>query len=314
MKLLIKQSFAVGKYMSLIVLIIALSSLLVPQTGLWISLTWINWLLMIIMFGMGLTLKFEDFKLIFSRPKDVIIGCLAQFTIMPLLALALSKIFNLDPALTVGVVLVGTCPGGTSSNVITYLSKGDVALSVSMTSVNTLLAPFLTPTITYLLLSTTIHVDIISMFISIVTVVIIPICLGFFVNKFFYNFTKKIVKMLPLVSVTGICLIVASVVSHNSMKILTTSSVVFIVVVLHNLLGYLLGFSLGKILRLKASKTKALSIEIGMQNSGLATSLAHTTFSSLSMATVPGAIFSIWHNISGAILANIYSLWTDKKE
>ena len=314
MKLLIKQNFIIGKYMSIIVLIIALSALLIPQTGLWISLSWINWLLMIIMFGMGLTLKFDDFKLIFIRPKDITIGCLAQFTIMPFIAFILCKFFNLDPALTVGVVLVGTCPGGTSSNVITYLSRGDIALSVSMTSVNTMLAPILTPTITYILLSKTIHVDIISMFISILMVVIIPICLGFIINKFLGNFTKRVIKNLPLISVIGICMIVASVVSHNSSKILTTSFVVFIVVILHNILGYILGFWLGKILKFNLSKTKALSIEIGMQNSGLATSLANTSFSSLAMATVPGAIFSIWHNISGAILANIYTVWTEKEE
>ncbi len=313
MKLLIKQNFIVGKYMSVIVLIVALSALLIPKTGLWISLSWINWLLMIIMFGMGLTLKFEDFKLIFTRPKDIIIGCIAQFTIMPAIAFILCKAFNLDPALTVGVVLVGTCPGGTSSNVITYLSRGDVALSVSMTSVNTILAPILTPTITYLLLSKTVHVDIFSMFISIIMVVIIPICLGFIINKFFGNFTKKAIKNLPFVSVIGICMIVASVVSHNSSKILTTSFVVFIVVILHNILGYILGFWLGKVLKFNLSKTKAISIEIGMQNSGLATSLANTSFSALATATVPGAIFSIWHNISGAILANIYTLWTEKK-
>ncbi len=313
MKLLIKQNFIAGKYMSIIVIIIALSALLIPQTGLWISLSWINWLLMIIMFGMGLTLKLDDFKLIFTRPKDVIIGCIAQFTIMPAIAFILCKVFNLDPALTVGVILVGTCPGGTSSNVITYLSRGDVALSVSMTSINTILAPILTPTITYLLLSKTINVDIISMFISIVIVIIIPICLGFIINKFFGNFTKKAIKSLPFISVIGICMIVASVVSHNSSKILTTSFVVFIVVILHNVLGYILGFLLGIALKLNPAKTKALSIEIGMQNSGLATSLANTSFSALATATVPGAIFSIWHNISGAILSNIYAVWIEKK-
>lgn len=313
MKLLIKQNFLVGKYMSVIVLIIALSALLIPQTGLWISLSCINWLLMIIMFGMGLTLKLEDFKLIFTRPKDIAIGCIAQFTTMPILAFILCKAFNLDPALTVGVILVGTCPGGTSSNVITYLSRGDVALSVGMTSINTVLAPVLTSAITYLLLNKTIHVDIVSMFTSIMIIVIIPICLGFIINKFFSNFTKKAVKNLPLVSVIGICMIVASVVSHNSSKILTTSFVVFIVVILHNILGYIVGFLLGKLLKLNISKTKALSIEIGMQNSGLATSLANTSFPTLAMATVPGAIFSIWHNISGAILANIYTVWTEKK-
>ena len=312
MNLLNNISNLFGKYMAVIVLVVTAATLFIPQTGLWVSLSWINYLLMIIMFGMGLTLKFEDFKLVFVRPKDIITGCIAQFTIMPLLAFMLCKLFNLDAALMTGVILVGACPGGTSSNVITYLSKGDVALSVSMTSVNTILAPVLTPLITYLLLSTTVNVDTYSMFISIINVVIIPIVLGFIINKFFGTFTQKAIKVLPMVSVTGICMIVASVVSHNASKILSTGLIVFTVVILHNVLGYACGFGLGKILKFNVAKTKAVSIEIGMQNSGLATSLASTSFASLAMATVPGAIFSVWHNISGAILANIFNHWKEK--
>lgn len=312
MNLLNNISNLFGKHMAVIVLVVTAITLFIPQTGLWVSLNWINYLLMIIMFGMGLTLKFEDFKLVFTRPKDVIIGCIAQFTIMPLLAFMLCKLFNLDVALMTGVVLVGACPGGTSSNVITYLSKGDVALSVSMTSINTFLAPILTPLITYLLLSTTVNVDTIAMFISIINIVIIPIVLGFVINKFFGNFTQKVIKALPMVSVIGICMIVASVVSHNATKILSTGLIVFSIVILHNVLGYACGFGLGKILKFNTPKTKAISIEIGMQNSGLATSLANSSFSSLAMATVPGAIFSVWHNISGAILANIFNHWNEK--
>lgn len=314
MKTLEKISDFFGKYMALIVLVVAALALFVPRTCLWIQTTWVNYLLMIVMFGMGLTLKLEDFKLVFTRPKDILIGCLAQFTVMPLLAFALGEVFGLDAALLAGVVLVGTCPGGTSSNVITYLSKGDVALSVGMTSVNTILAPILTPAITYLLLRTTVTVDPVSMFLSIIKVVIIPIVLGFVINKLFGKVTQKLVKVLPSVSVIAICLIVAAVVSHNAEKIMTTGIVVFAVVILHNLLGYACGFGLGKLLHMNPSKTKAISIEIGMQNSGLATSLAGTAFPDLAMATVPGAIFSVWHNISGAILANIYNRWTDEKE
>lgn len=314
MKTLEKISDFFGKYMAFIVLIVAALALFAPGTCLWIQTSWVNYLLMIVMFGMGLTLKLEDFKLVFTRPKDILIGCVAQFTVMPLLAFALGKIFGLDAALLAGVILVGTCPGGTSSNVITYLSKGDVALSVGMTSVNTLLAPLLTPAITYLLLRTTVTVDPVSMFLSIIKVVIIPIALGFVINKLFGKVTQKLVKVLPTISVIAICLIVAAVVSHNSEKIMTTGLVVFAVVILHNLLGYACGFGLGRLLHMSVPKTKAISIEIGMQNSGLATSLAGTAFPDLAMATVPGAIFSVWHNISGAILANIYNRWTDKSE
>jgi len=307
MKILEKISLLFGKYMAIVVLIVAALALFVPGSCLWIQTSWINYLLMIVMFGMGLTLKLEDFKIVFVRPKDIIIGCLAQFTIMPLLAFAIGRLFGLEAGLLAGVILVGTCPGGTSSNVITYLSKGDVALSVGMTSVNTLLAPLLTPAITYLLLKTTVTVDVKSMFLSILKIVIVPIVLGFIINKFLGKYTQKAVSLLPMVSVIAITLIVAAVVSHNSEKILSTGIIVFAVVILHNICGYACGYLLGVILKLPVSKKKALSIEIGMQNSGLATSLAGTAFPDLAMATVPGAIFSVWHNISGAILANIFT-------
>lgn len=291
--------------MALIILAVSVLALFAPGTCLWVQTSWINYLLMAVMFGMGLTLKPSDFAVVFKHPKDIIIGCLSQFTIMPLLAFGLGKMFGLETGLLAGVILVGTCPGGTSSNVITYLSRGDVALSVGMTGVNTLLAPVLTPAITYLLLKTSVHVDVLSMFLSIVKVVIVPIVLGFVINHFFGKYTSKASEALPLISVAAIALIVASVVSHNAQKILETGAVVFAVVVLHNVLGYLAGYLLGILLKLPLSKRKALSVEIGMQNSGLATSLAGTAFPDLSMATVPGAIFSVWHNISGAILASV---------
>ena len=298
-----KVSDVLGKYMAWIVLIIAAAALLLPKTCLWIQTEWINYLLMIVMFGMGLTMKLSDFSVVFKRPKDIIIGCLTQFIVMPFLAFALGNIFGLDNELLVGVILVGTCPGGTSSNVITYLSKGDTALSVGMTSINTLLAPFLTPALTYLYLKTTVSVDIISMFMSIIQVVIIPIGLGLLINKLFENLTQKIKDVLPAVSVTAICLIVGAVVSHNSEKILSTGLVIFAVVILHNLLGYLSGYLTGVLFKMDLPRKKAVAIEVGMQNSGLATTLAGSAFPDLSMATVPGAIFSVWHNISGAILA-----------
>ena len=298
-------SEVIGKYMAWIVLISAALALFAPGTCLWIRTGWINYLLMIVMFGMGLTMKLSDFAVVFARPRDVIIGCLAQFIVMPLLAFGLGKAFGLSNELLVGVILVGTCPGGTSSNVITYLSKGDTALSVGMTSINTLLAPFLTPALTYLYLRTTVSVDVKSMFVSIIQVVIIPIGLGLMINKLFGRYTQKISDVLPTVSVTAICLIVAAVVSHNSGKILSTGLVIFAVVILHNLLGYLCGYLIGVLFKMDLPRKKAVAIEIGMQNSGLATTLAGSAFPNLAMATVPGAIFSVWHNISGAILAGI---------
>ena len=292
-------------------LAVAALSLFVPRAVLWIETSWVNYLLMIVMFGMGLTLKLSDFKLVLTRPKDIFIGCAAQFSIMPLLAFALGKLFALDDALLAGVILVGTCPGGTASNVITYLSEGDVALSVGMTSVNTLLAPVLTPAITYLLLRTTVTVDVMAMFISIVQVVIIPIALGLVINKLFEKATRTVVEVLPAVSVIAICMIVAAVVSHNADKIFATGITIFAVVILHNLLGYVFGYGVARLFGLELAKKKAMAIEVGMQNSGLATSLAGTAFPNLAMATVPGAIFSVWHNISGAILAGIFRRMKD---
>ncbi|MBQ6393489.1 MAG: bile acid:sodium symporter family protein [Eubacterium sp.] len=301
-----KISDCIGKYMAVIVLAVAALALFVPGTCLWIETGWINYLLMIVMFGMGLTMKAEDFAVLFTKPKDMLVGCLAQFLIMPALAFGLGKAFGLNEELLVGVILVGTCPGGTSSNVITFLSKGDTAMSVGMTSINTLLAPILTPALTYLYLRTSVNVDVKAMFLSIIQVVLIPIALGILINRFLGKYTEKAKDALPAVSVTAICLIVAAVVSHNSEKILSTGAIIFVIVILHNLLGYLCGFLIGVIFRMDMPRKKAISIEIGMQNSGLATTLAASAFPQLAMATVPGAIFSVWHNISGAILAGIF--------
>ena len=301
-----KISDFIGKYMAVIVLAVAALALFVPGTCLWIDTGWINYLLMLVMFGMGLTMRAEDFAVLFTKPRDMIIGCLAQFLIMPALAFGLGKLFGLNDELLVGVILVGTCPGGTSSNVITFLSRGDTAMSVGMTSINTLLAPILTPALTYLYLRTSVNVDVKAMFLSIIQVVLIPIGLGILINHFLGKHTERVKDALPSVSVTAICLIVAAVVSHNSEKILSTGAIIFVIVILHNLLGYLCGFLIGVIFRMDMPRKKAISIEIGMQNSGLATTLAASAFPQLAMATVPGAIFSVWHNISGAILAAIF--------
>ena len=307
MNVLKKITNFVSRYMAAIVILMALVALFAPSSVSFIKTSYVNTLLGIVMFGMGLTLKPDDFKVVFSRPKDVIIGCIAQFTIMPLLAFGLTKLFHLSPELAVGVILVGTCPGGTSSNVMTYLSKGDVALSVGMTSVSTILAPFLTPLLTKLYAGQTVDVNVVSMFVSIIKVVIVPILLGFVINHFFKKFTETVVEILPLISTTAIVAIVAAVVSANSAKIMTSGLLIIGVVILHNVLGYTIGYGVGKVLKLDESKCRAISIEVGMQNSGLATSLATVHFAQYPLATIPGAVFSVWHNVSGAILANFFA-------
>lgn len=310
MKIFCELSNFIGRYMAIIAAFVTVSALFYPNNFLWIKTDWINYLLMLVMFGMGLTLDFNSFKSAFSRPKYIIIGCLAQFIIMPVLAYGLSLTFALNSALMAGVILVGTCPGGTASNVMTYLSRGDSALSIAMTSINTLLAPLLTPILTYIFLRKTVNVNITAIFLSIMNVVIVPVFLGLVINKFFAGLTREISVILPAISVIAICMILACVVANNSAKILSLGAgVIFLVVILHNLLGYFCGFMLGKILHMDRAKIKALSIEVGMQNSGLAVSLAGSAFPDLVLAAVPGALFSAWHNISGAILAGIYRRW-----
>ena len=308
MKILKQISNFFGKYMAIIVLIIAAISLFFPKTFSFIKTSYINYLLMIIMFGMGLTLRFEDFKIVFTRPKDIIIGTIAQFTIMPLLAFLLSIIFKLPMELAIGVILVGICPGGTSSNVMTYLANGDVALSVGMTSISTILAPIITPILALIYAGKKVDINAVNMFISIIQIVLAPISIGFIINIYFQKITNNIKEILPLISVIAIVSIVAAVVSANSSKLMKVGLSIIIVVILHNILGYIFGYSLGKIFRLNNSKCKAISIEVGMQNSGLATSLATIHFYTMPLAAVPGAIFSVWHNISGSIIANIMAV------
>ena len=293
--------------MGVLVLLSAVLALLFPGFFCHIKPSLINPLLGVIMFGMGLTLRAEDFRVVFMRPKDVIAGCLAQFAVMPLLAFALSKLFSLDEALTVGMILVGCCPGGTASNVITYLAKGDLALSVGMTAVSTLLAPVLTPLLVLLLAGKTVDVDVLGMLLSILWVVILPIGLGLLVKRFLPKVSDKASDYLPAVSSLAICVIVLIVIAANAQKLLSGGLVIMLAVVLHNVCGLAIGYLIGVALHMPQAKRRAISIEVGMQNSGLASSLANTHFAALPMATIPGALFSVWHNISGAIVARIFA-------
>ena len=283
----------IAKWLGVLVLVAAVAALVFPSSFVWIDTWVINPVLGLIMFGMGLTLSPKDFKIVLTRPKDILLGCLAQFTVMPLLAFLLTWAFSLPKELALGVILVGCCPGGTASNVITYLAKGDLALSVGMTATSTLLAPLLTPLLVLLLAGTMVDVDTVGMLLSILYVVIAPIIVGLLCQKFLPELTKKTVPYLPAFSSLMIALVVVIVVS--------------LVVMLHNLLGLGIGFLIGKLLRLSPAKCKAISIEVGMQNSGLASSLAVLHFAAYPLATIPGAIFSVWHNISGALAARFYA-------
>ena len=293
--------------MGVLVLVSAILALAFPEVVGHLKPSLINPLLGVIMFGMGLTLKVEDFRVVFTRPKDVLVGCLAQFTVMPLLAFALSRLFGLDEALTIGVILVGCCPGGTASNVITYLAKGDLALSVGMTATSTLLAPLLTPLLVLLLVGETVDVNVIGMLLSILWVVILPIVLGLLVKRLLPKATEQATAYLPAVSTIAICLIVMIVIAANAHKLLAGGWIVILVVMLHNILGLTVGYLIGLLLKMTPAKRRAISVEVGMQNSGLASSLATLHFAAFPMATVPGAVFSVWHNISGAIVARFFA-------
>ena len=297
----------IARWIGVLVLVMALAAFLFPAPLGAIDTWYINPMIGLIMFGMGLTLSAQDFRVVFSRPKDVLMGCLAQFTIMPIMAWLLSQIFSLPKELTLGMILVGCCPGGTASNVITFLARGDLALSVGMTATSTLLAPVLTPLLVWLLAGTMVNVDTIGMLLSIVYVVIAPIVIGLLCQRHLPILTRRMVPYLPAFSSIMITLTVGIVVSHTSDKLLAGGFIVILAVMLHNLSGLAFGFTLGKLLHLSREKCIAVSIEVGMQNSGLASSLAVLHFAAFPLATIPGAIFSVWHNISGALVAKWYT-------
>ncbi|MGM9760110.1 MAG: bile acid:sodium symporter family protein [Parabacteroides sp.] len=296
----------VAAHITSLVLVVTAVALFIPPSFVWIETSAITPMLGVVMFGMGLTLSPADFRPVLQHPKDILIGELAQFLIMPLLAWLLCRLLTLPQELAIGVILVGCCPGGTASNVICYLAKGDIALSVAMTGISTLLAPIMTPALVWLLAGESVEVDVAGMFLSIVQVVIVPILLGLGVHHYFKQATQRIVPLLPMVSTGTVAAIIGIIVSHNAANILQCSLVVAVVVVLHNVLGLALGYGLAALTGSERSKRSAIAIEVGMQNSGLATSLAATHFALFPMATVPGAMFSVWHNFSGSIAAQIF--------
>lgn len=262
---------------------------------------WINPLLGLIMFGMGLTLTPPDFALIAKRPIPVVIGVVAQFMIMPLLGWLIAAALGLPPALAAGVILVGCCPGGTASNVVAYLAKGDVALSVAMTSVSTLIAPLFTPVLALWLAGQYMPVDAGSMAFSIVQIVLLPVLLGLVVRRFLPGVVATCLPALPWLSVGAITLVVVAVVSGSAGIIFSAGLLVLVAVIAHNGLGYALGYGAARLFNLPVASRRTTAIEVGMQNSGLAAGLARQYLTP--EAALPGAIFSIWHNVSGAVLA-----------
>lgn len=268
---------------------------------------WIPYLLAAVMLGMGLTLSVKDFTGVLRYPKAVLVGVSAQFLIMPGLAWLLCKLFDLPADLAVGVILVGACPGGTASNVMTYLARGNTALSVACTTVATLLAPVLTPLVFWLFASQWLEVNAAGMFISVLQIVLLPIIVGLVIKAILGHKVDHVAESMPLVSIIAIVLIVAAVVGGSKDRIIDSGLLIFGVVVLHNGLGYLGGLLAARIFKLPFYDAKAIAIEVGMQNSGLGASLASLHFAAAPIVAVPSAVFSFWHNVSGPILATWFA-------
>ena len=301
----------IGNTFALWAALFAMAGFLAPSLFTSLIAPYIPWLLGIIMFGMGLTLAPSDFKILGQHPKAVLIGVVAQFVIMPTTAYLLSLALNLPPEVAIGVVLVGACPGGTASNVMTFLARGNVALSVAVTSISTLLAPLLTPAVFFLFANQWIDVSATTMLVSILQMVLLPIVLGVVAHTLFRKQTAAAIDVLPLISVLAIVLIIGAVVAGSRAQIIETGLLIFGVVVLHNAIGYALGFLAAKLFGLPYDAQKTLAIEVGMQNSGLGAALAKAHFAMMPLVAVPSAIFSVWHNISGSLLA---SYWATKAE
>lgn len=302
---------AVEDYYFIIIIAFVLVSWVYPTAFNWVlsevnGVNIINLLLSLVIFTMGTTLNVNNFVNVFKHPREIAVGISAQYIIMPLLAFALSSIFSLDTALMVGIVLVGTVPGGTASDVITFLANGDVALSVSLTAISTVVSPILTPIITLLLIGNQIHFNPVGIFISIVQIVIIPIALGLLLNYKFPVFCDKLKDYLPGLSSLVVCIIVAGVIGANKQAILTSSGIIIVIIVLLYFMGMLLGFIAGYLIGMERKQIITVAIELAFQNSGLSTSLAKTHFPSLTQATVPGALYSVWQNLAGSIFAYIF--------
>ena len=261
-------------------------------------------LLGLVMFGMGMTLTGSDFLNVLRRPLPVLLGIAMQFLLMPFAAWALAVAAGLPPQLTVGLILVGCSPGGTASNVICYLARGDVALSITLTTASTLLAVVATPLLTLFYAGETVPVPALDILFTVFKIIFLPVMLGVLANHYFHRALSPVRKVFPLLSVLSIVLIIMIIVALNHDSLANVAGGLAAVVILHNLAGLLGGYWLPRWLGRDERECRTLAIEVGMQNSGLAVALAVKYFSVT--AALPGALFSIWHNLSGSLLAGIW--------
>ncbi len=266
-------------------------------------------LLGIVMFAMGMTLSMDDFRRVLKSPRVIGLGLILQYGLMPLIAFVIAIVLNLSTALMAGLILVGTCPGGTASNVICYLGRGDVALSITLTAISTLLAVFLTPVLTWLYIGQEVSVPIVKMMLTVLNIIILPVAMGIIVNRYFGQHLTQAKVLLPVISVIAIVFIISIIVALNAHQISQLAIPVIVAVLLHNGLGLVGGYTIAKYLGYDEKICRTLAIEVGMQNSGLGVTLATKYFTPL--AALPGAFFSIWHNITGSMLA---AYWTRKSK
>lgn len=294
----------ITKFFSLWVIVFAAAAFFMPAPFKGIG-PLIPYLLGLIMLGMGLTMSIEDFKLVLTRPKDVILGVVLRYLIMPVIGFAVAKLLGLPPALAAGLILVGACPSGTASNVMSFIAKGDTALSVTVSSFNTILAPLLTPFIFLYLAGTMIPISAEALLADILKIVLFPVALGILLRMLAGGAIERLQTMIPAISVISIIMILSSVVALNAGRLATVAGIALLAVVLHNSLGLLLGYGASRAAGLSEKKSRAISFEIGMENSGLAVALAMAHLDP--MAAIPGAIFSVWHNFSGSLLAGFWS-------
>lgn len=262
-------------------------------------------LLALVMFGMGLTLRADDFRRVLKMPGSIGLGLALQYTLMPALALLLASLFGLGPELLIGMILVGASPGGTASNVICFLAKGNVALSISLTAFSTLMSVFLTPLITLVLAGTSVDVPAEKMLFSIFIIVLLPVTAGLLLRQLMPKPVDRLQPLFPALSVMAIVLIIAIIIALNADSLVTIGGLLLLAVALHNLAGLALGYGMARLFRMDPVTCRTLAIEVGMQNSGLAVALALKYFSPA--AALPGALFSIWHNLSGSVLAGWFS-------
>ena len=287
------------------IVVFSVLALVEPAWFTWFSGSFITWGLGVIMLGMGLTLRPEDFRHVLRTPRWVVAGALLQFTVMPLLGWSLGYLFGLPLPFAVGLIIVASCPGGTASNVISYLARANVALSVTMTAVSTLLAIVLTPLLTTLLIGDKIEVSAFNLFLGTVKVVLAPILLGVLMNRYLPRFTEKVLPVAPLVAVVAIVLIVASIIGQGREQILQSGARLAGAVLTLHLSGFLLGYLLSRLVAKDRQVNRTISIEVGMQNSGLGAYLARANFANPAIA-IPSALSSATHSLIGSLAAGIW--------